>query len=439
MKGLLIRVGADLSPGGGRWNSPADAETGEFAYVPIPEGRNRWSDLEKPYELVSGAVEHFGRVLPRHLSSAHMHLDPDFDYLTYGDQGQRAAQIQSKLGPGDLIVFYAGLANLHPPPKLIYAIIGLYVIDEIVPAHEVPKSRWHENAHTRRPLKEGATDIVVRARPGVSGRLKRCLPIGNFRDRAYRVFPELLKEWGGLSIQDGYLQRSARLPEFGDAEKFYRWFRKQRPRLVAANNPTARKPRYYVYKLTVDCGAAPCVHVGVLSVAICKPMIRSSAQVGDFLVGFAANSLHKDNRLIYVAKVTKKLTDGVYFRDSEYRNRPDCSFEWNGRAYQVRPGAKHHASKGHLPHDLGKPPDYPRANVLLSDEFRYFSDSLPEHYKKRFPALGKAIDDLAIGHRVNHRGAVLDDLKRLVEETFRKYPKAPARGSQSGRRSVCRG
>jgi hypothetical protein len=76
----------------------------------------------------------------------------------------------------------------------------------------------------------------VRAKPAVSGRLRRCIPSGEFRDRAYRVRSELLKAWGGLDISDGYIQRSARLPAFRNAAKFYRWFLAQKPELIQGNN-----------------------------------------------------------------------------------------------------------------------------------------------------------------------------------------------------------
>jgi Nucleotide modification associated domain 2 len=36
--------------------------------------------------------------------------------------------------------------------------------------------------------------------------------------------------------------------------------------------------KVYIYKLTVDDGGAPCVQDEVLSLAICKPFIRSTAQ-----------------------------------------------------------------------------------------------------------------------------------------------------------------
>ncbi len=43
---------------------------------------------------------------------------------------------------------------------------------------------------------------------------------------------------GGLDVRDGWLQRSANPPAFKDAARFLRWFRKQRPRLIAQNNPS---------------------------------------------------------------------------------------------------------------------------------------------------------------------------------------------------------
>ncbi|MGH8674911.1 MAG: hypothetical protein ACREVG_11440, partial [Burkholderiales bacterium] len=85
-------------------------------------------------------------------------------------------------------------------------------------------------------LVPGAQDLIVRGRSGLSGRLERCLPIGEYRDRAYRVRRDLLDEWGGLSVRDGYLQRSARLPRFLDAPRFLRWMERQQPALIQANN-----------------------------------------------------------------------------------------------------------------------------------------------------------------------------------------------------------
>jgi len=244
-RGLLIRVGADQSDGGGNWNGLVDSKDWSFAYIPIPEEKPIRPGLEKPYALIAPALQPFGLPLPVHLSPRQMHLDPDFSWLSYGDQGQRALQIKGSNAdgiwqPGDILVFYAGLRDIrqprHVPGALVYAIIGLFVIDSILEAPTVEQSAWDQNAHTRRLLSPDGSDIVVRARSGISGRLDRCIPIGNFRNRAYRVREELLQTWGGITSKDGYLQRSARLPRLKNPALFYAWFQNQNPRLLHRNN-----------------------------------------------------------------------------------------------------------------------------------------------------------------------------------------------------------
>jgi len=235
MRSLLVRVGADQSPGGGSWNGPVDSRSNQFIYVAIPETKPIRAGLEKPYRALIPALSEFGIALPAHLHDQNMHLDPDFDYLTYGDQGERAKQLQAKLQRGDMIVFYASLLDTQER-RLVYAIIGIFVVAELLLATNLPSSAWSINAHSRRVLTEGAEDLIVRAKPKVSGRLQRCIPIGEFRDGAYRVRRDLLDVWGGLSVKDGYLQRSARLPEFLGTEAFSGWLRSQNPVLLQANN-----------------------------------------------------------------------------------------------------------------------------------------------------------------------------------------------------------
>ena len=111
MNALLVRVGADQSEGGGYFNGPVDSRMRKFAYVPIPETAVIQAGMTTPYSLVAPSLHPFGVSLADQLVARPMHLDPDFRHLTYGDQGQRASQIQTKLTNGDLIVFYAGLRD----------------------------------------------------------------------------------------------------------------------------------------------------------------------------------------------------------------------------------------------------------------------------------------------------------------------------------------
>jgi hypothetical protein len=234
MNGLLVRVGIDSTDG--CWNAPMRLASGEFAYVTITDTKPLRDGMARFYDEFLPVVARFGEHLPPELLGTPTHLDPDFDHLTYGDQGQRGKRITSLVTAGDLLTFFAALRPVDGPARpLIYALIGLYVVEGIVPAKSVPQSRWAENAHTRR--ESGDSDIVVRAKPGVSGRLRRCIPIGELRAGVYRVCNHLLEAWGGLDIKDGYIHRSVRLPAFNDTAQFYRWFLAQNPELVAENNP----------------------------------------------------------------------------------------------------------------------------------------------------------------------------------------------------------
>ena len=235
MKGLLLRVGIDSTDG--RWNAPMRLASGEFAYVTITEAIPPRDRMARHYDEFVPVAARFGRQLPRELLGRPTHLDPDFDHLTYGDQGQRAKRIATlPTSVGDLLAFFAAFRPIDGPRRpLVYALIGLYVVDAIVSAKSIPESRWAENAHTRRT--PGDTDIVVYGKPGCSGRLRRCIPIGELRNRMYRVRNDLLDAWGGLDIKDGYIHRSVWPPAFLDAKRFYAWFLAQKPELVAQNNP----------------------------------------------------------------------------------------------------------------------------------------------------------------------------------------------------------
>lgn len=245
MRGILVRVAVDQAFG--KWNGPVDPATNDFVYVSIPDTKEFEPGLATPYGTVIPALAAFasGRVvkapiaLPSELVASNMHLDPDFDHLTYGDTKQRARDLAT-FGKDDIVIFYSGLKPCRPhSERLVYAIIGLYTIAEIVQASDVSARRWHENAHTRRlAAKRRPDDVIVRGRRGASGRLTKCIPIGEWRDGAYRVKKNLLQEWGDLSCKDGFIQRSAVPPRFKDPERFLRWFEQQEPSLVAENNPT---------------------------------------------------------------------------------------------------------------------------------------------------------------------------------------------------------
>jgi hypothetical protein len=179
--------------------------------------------------------------------------------------------------------------------------------------------------------------------------------------------------------------------------------------------------KVYIYKMTNDDGGAPCVWNGALSLAICKPAIRSSAQEGSIILGFAANSLDPNNPLVYAAKVTSRLENGEYFTAPRFKSRPDRVYEWSNGRFSWRLDAKFHSLQT-LRHDLGNPPRYRRANVLISEgarSFRYFRCDCPLDYKSQFPVLKRLIGNLTQGHRVNLSSELRSEVDSLIKQVFR--------------------
>jgi hypothetical protein len=184
--------------------------------------------------------------------------------------------------------------------------------------------------------------------------------------------------------------------------------------------------KVYIYKLTADDGGAPCVSGDILSLAICKPFIRSPAKCDNIVLGFAANSLcaanplYKDNCLVYIARVTQNLDGRKYFSKSAYAARPDCIYRWDGRRFEWKSDSKFHSSSD-LAHDLGKAPGYNRANVLLSegtDNFRYFGAECPIDYKRDYRHLKSKVERLGQGSRVNFESELQEELRLFIERLW---------------------
>lgn len=174
--------------------------------------------------------------LPR---AGYAHFDPDFFYCTYGDcyrsrgYNQRGRRIWKFLRDGEnpFIVFYAGLRSIETG-GLVYSIIGFYDVRRVRRASDVPRAHWHMNAHTRKGVGRESDDVVVFAWKEHSGRFLYHIPIGFYSRGAWRIRPKLLREWGGVDIRGGFIQRSNKPPRFKKPDSFLRWFRKQKPKFV---------------------------------------------------------------------------------------------------------------------------------------------------------------------------------------------------------------
>jgi len=133
-----------------------------------------------------------------------------------------------------------------------------------------------------------------------------------------------------------------------------------------------------------DDGAAPNPFWGICTLTICKPAIRRTASIGDWVIGTGAKNIkghgNLSNKLIYAMNVTDKMTLQDYdsfCRDKypkkipdwthrDYRRRlGDCIYDYSSDPPIKRKGVH---NKGNYEKDLsGK-------YSLISEHFYYFGD-----------------------------------------------------------------
>lgn len=175
----------------------------------------------------------------------------------------------------------------------------------------------------------------------------------------------------------------------------------------------------YVYKVVADNGGAPCIWHGLLSLALCKPKIRKSADRGSLVFGFGGKDYKE--RLIYIAEVTKKPKVGEYYRSAIFANRPDCIYKDVSGVARRNKNVQFHKHSDERRKDVGL--KFQNAHVLLSRDFRYFGKRGTDAYKQRFPAIRNLVESLTQGHRRNHSSRLRSQLLDLKKTVWQKYRK----------------
>jgi hypothetical protein len=222
MRGILLRVGCDQTEDGGWWNPPVNTETWDYAYVPIPADESCHNHVAPcpTYSCFEKSVRRLGTELPGNLSGDRKaHLDPDFVSCTIGEpfvRGKLSSRgtIMNELSKGDIVAFYAAFKPIQPGYRsnLAYCLFGIFRIERKTFVRDLATEERARCAHGRRAGAEN--DLVIWGDSSSSGRFEKAIPIGFYRNGAYRVEKCLLDVWGGLRIRDGYVQRSVRPPHF---------------------------------------------------------------------------------------------------------------------------------------------------------------------------------------------------------------------------------
>lgn len=145
--------------------------------------------------------------------------------------------------------------------------------------------------------------------------------------------------------------------------------------------------RLFSYKLSHDTGFAPNPWWRYLTLATCKPGMRRTKLVGDWIAGFTSGKLCGDSvgqeRLIYLMQVSEVLAIGDYFRDARFarkipqRGSADRRVSQGDNIYEplvARPvedsDFRQIRNVSHFPGDAAR--DLGGRNVLVATRFVYF-------------------------------------------------------------------
>jgi len=153
---------------------------------------------------------------------------------------------------------------------------------------------------------------------------------------------------------------------------------------------SARQPLLFSYVILRDFGFAPNPFHSICTLATCKPNVRSSVSVGDWVIGTGSKQVSRDGRLVCAMRVDELVTFDDYWADPRFQSkRPRV----NGSLVQVfgdniyhhdpNTGAWIQEDSHHSLHDgspnsdnLGR--DTQSDAVLVSRHFAYFGADAPE-------------------------------------------------------------
>jgi len=145
----------------------------------------------------------------------------------------------------------------------------------------------------------------------------------------------------------------------------------------------------FSYCVRTDDGVAPNPYGGVCTLAICKPAIRRTARIGDWILGHGSKEHNSSNKLIYAMQIDRVLTLQDYDRYCQ-KHLPEKLP--NPTSFQQAVGDSIYDFSVDPPNKRSSVHDSPEnfitdmsgINVLLSKHFLYFGDKailIPENLR----------------------------------------------------------
>jgi hypothetical protein len=179
--------------------------------------------------------------------------------------------------------------------------------------------------------------------------------------------------------------------------------------------------RLYSYVVARDFGFAPNPFYGCCTLATCKPVLRRTAQVGDWVIGTGSATRKRDGYLVYAMLVAETLTFDDYWDDARFRGkRPNLQGSkkqafgdniyhragGNGAWHQAD---SHHSLKDGSANERNIVNDTQTDKVLIATDFVYFGSEGPQIPNSLRAADGEDVC-AARGHKNNFSSSLVTDV-----------------------------
>ncbi len=170
--------------------------------------------------------------------------------------------------------------------------------------------------------------------------------------------------------------------------------------------------KLYSYVMARDFGFAPNPFGAFCTLATCKPGIRETAQIGDWIAGTGSATNGAQGTLVYAMKISDILTFDEYWNNPifQYKKPNLCGTKkqrYGDNIYsQVTSGHWHQVDSHHSHHDGSQNSanvtrDTKANRVLISNRFAYFGCNGPEipEFLRNFRGID--LCKLGPGHKCN--------------------------------------
>jgi len=143
----------------------------------------------------------------------------------------------------------------------------------------------------------------------------------------------------------------------------------------------------FTYVVLYDIGFAPNPFFGSCTLATCKPGIRKSAQVGDWVAGTGSKQKNQQGKLVFAMEVEEILSFEQYWDDPRFQRKKPNRVGSLKQRYGDNVYHRHPTTEDWIQEDCrhslenGEPnPDHIRrdtnpARVLIASEFVYYGSS----------------------------------------------------------------